>query len=169
MLCERGGAHDVVKLLDFGLVIPPARNPDEKLTQEGAVTGTPAYLSPEQAGGSEDLDARSDIYSLGALAYFLLTGRPPFADRSALMMLAAHLYQKPQPLTEHRPDVPVDLEAVVLRCLAKDRGARFPDVESLDVVLSECHAVGLWTEREAAQWWRACPGPGERDVGVGLR
>jgi serine/threonine-protein kinase len=154
MLCERGGAHDVVKLLDFGLVIPPARNPDEKLTQEGAVTGTPAYLSPEQAGGSEDLDARSDIYSLGALAYFLLTGRAPFADRSALQMLAAHLYEKPQPLTEHHPDVPADLEAVVLRCLAKDRGSRFPDAASLDAALAKCQTVGRWTEQDAAEWWR---------------
>jgi serine/threonine-protein kinase len=161
MLCERGGAHDVAKLLDFGLVIPPAQDLDEKLTQEGVVPGTPAYLSPEQAGGSEDLDARSDIYGVGALAYFLLTGRPPFAGRSAMQMLAAHLYEKPQPLTDHRPDVPVDLEAVVLRCLAKDREARFPDAESLDVALAECSTVGGWTEREAAQWWRACPGRGE--------
>ena len=100
MVCERGGIHDVAKLLDFGLVLPPVSETDgEKLTQDGTVTGTPAYLSPEQAGGQETLDARSDIYSVGALAYFLLTGQPPFAGRSGVKMLAAHLYEKPEPLS----------------------------------------------------------------------
>ena len=89
MVCERGGIHDVAKLLDFGLALPPmCETEGEKLTQDGIVTGTPAYLSPEQAGGQETLDARSDIYSVGALAYFLLAGQPPFANRSGVKLLA---------------------------------------------------------------------------------
>src|SRR5262249_53850399 len=148
MICERGGIHDVAKLLDFGLVLPPLDDPDgEKLTQDGAITGTPAYLSPEQAGGQETVDARSDIYSVGALASFCLTGQPPFANRSGVKMLAAHLYEEPEPLSRHRPDVPADLEAVVLRCLTKDPGERFPDAASLDVALAACRAAGQWTER----------------------
>lgn len=137
MICERGGIPDVAKLLDFGLVLSPAGDTDgEKLTQDGALTGTPAYLSPEQAGGQDTVDARSDIYSLGALAYFLLTGQPPFAGRSGVKMLAAHLYEQPEPMFRRRPDVPADLEAVVLRCLAKKPEERFPDVESLDPALT---------------------------------
>src|SRR5262249_46066971 len=102
MICQRGGIHDVAKLLDFGRVLPLGGDPaDEKLTQEGAVAGTPAFMSPEQAGGQEMPDARSDIYSVGALAYYLLTGRPPFAGRSGFKVLAAHLYEQPEALTRH--------------------------------------------------------------------
>ena len=139
MICERGGVRDVAKLLDFGLVLPPAGDADgDKLTQDGAVTGTPAYLSPEQAGGQEAVDARSDIYSVGALAYFLLTGFPPFAGRTGMKLIAAHLYEVPEPLSRRRPDVPADLEVVVLRCLAKEPDKRFHDVGSLDRALAAC-------------------------------
>src|SRR5262249_51825444 len=154
LVCERGGMYDTAKLLDFGLVLPPAGASDEKLTQEGAVTGTPAYVSPEQAGGREDVDARSDIYSVGALAYFLLTGRPPFAGRSGVKVLAAHLYEPPAPLTDHRHDVPGALQAVVLRCLAKNPAERFAGAENLDAALADCQAAGGWSAQEAAGWWR---------------
>src|SRR5262249_4589272 len=146
----------VAKLLDFGLVLPPTEDlKSDKLTQDGIVAGTPAYLSPEQAGGQEPVEARSDIYSVGALAYFLLTGRPPFAGRTGMKLLAAHMYEMPEPLSRLRPDVPADLEAVILRCLAKDRNARFPDAESLNAALSSCAGAGQWTAREAAHELRA--------------
>jgi serine/threonine-protein kinase len=152
----RGGKHDVVKLLDFGLVRSQTGGPDEtRLTQEGAIAGTPAFMSPEQAGGQENLDGRSDIYSLGALAYFLLAGQPPFAGRSMIQMLLAHISEPPKPLTEHRPDTPTDLQAVVLRCLAKEPAERFPDVASLDGALAGCATVGQWTEEMAAAWWHS--------------
>jgi len=154
LVCEIGGAHDVAKLLDFGLVAPAGHGADEKLTLEGAILGTPSYMSPEQAGGSDDVDGRSDLYGLGALAYYLLTGRPPFTGRSVVKLLAAHLYEPPWPLTDHRPDVPADLAAVVLRCLAKDPAARYPDAPSLDAALAACQAANAWTERDAAAWWR---------------
>lgn len=146
MICERGGTSDVAKLLDFGLVLPPTEElKSDKLTQDGTVTGTPAYLSPEQAGGQDAVEARSDIYSVGALAYFLLTGRPPFAGRTGMKLIAAHLYDIPEPLSRHRPDVPADLEAVILRCLAKDPNARFPDAMSLNDALSSCASAGRWS------------------------
>jgi len=148
MICERGGIPDVAKLLDFGLVRSPMTEAGgEKLTQDGMVTGTPAYLSPEQADGRNDVDVRSDIYSLGALAYFLLTGQPPFAGRSVMNTLAAHLYEKPEPLSARRPEVPADLEAVVLRCLAKEPEGRFPDVKSLDRALA-ASLMGIEVERD---------------------
>jgi serine/threonine-protein kinase len=158
MVCERGGIPDVAKLLDFGLVLAQGVGQDgDRLTQEGAIAGTPAYVSPEQASGREDLDARSDIYSVGCLAYFLLTGQPPFAGRPAVRMLAAHMYEPPAPPTTHRPDVPVDLEGVVLRCLAKDPTERYPTAQNLESALAGCLLVGRWTEEEAACWWRANP------------
>jgi serine/threonine-protein kinase len=155
MVCTRGGVPDTAKLLDFGLVLPQGGGADgDKLTQDGALAGTPAYMSPEQVGGQANLAARSDIYSLGALAYFLLTGQSPFAGRSAVKMLAAHLYEPPAPLTAHRADVPPDLEAVILKCLAKNPADRFPDVRSLEAALGECDTVKEWTEEDAAAWWQ---------------
>jgi serine/threonine-protein kinase len=139
MVCERGGEHDVVKLLDFGLVkaVGLARR-EETLTQEGAITGTPTYMSPEQAAGQDRLDGRSDIYSLGAVAYFLLTGSPPFPRDGVIEAIVAHLHEPVRPLTDLCPEVPADLQAVVLRCLEKDLARRFADVNSLHVALVNC-------------------------------
>jgi serine/threonine-protein kinase len=152
--CERGGLHDVAKLLDFGLVRSHGVGGGaDHLTQEGAIAGTPAYMSPEQADGKKDLDTRSDSYSLGAVAYFLLTGQPPFVRPTPLQTLIAHLCDAAAPLDQFRADVPADLQAVVLRCLEKDPARRFPDARSLDMALAGCHAAGLWTEERAAAWW----------------
>ena len=131
---------------------------DGRLTRNGVIAGTPAYMSPEQADGGEAVDARSDIYSLGAVAYFCLRGRPPFTHRSATRTLAAHLHEAPEPLTAHRPEVPADLEAVVLRCLAKEPSDRFPDVGALDRALGACPLPGGWSADEAAAWWRGRAG-----------
>jgi tRNA A-37 threonylcarbamoyl transferase component Bud32 len=137
--CRRGGMDDVAKLLDFGLVQAQGLGEgSNRLTLEGSVAGTPAYMSPEQAGGADGLDARSDIYSLGAVAYFLLTGRPPFVRKTGVQVLAAHLHEPPPPPRALRADVPPDLEAVVLRCLEKDPAKRFPDADSLERALAGC-------------------------------
>ena len=138
IVCERGGVLDVAKLLDFGLA-QGQRVPGgvKRTAPEGIFAGTPAYTSPEQAEG-RTLDARSDLYSLGAVAYFLLTGRPPFARSGAQETMAAHIRDAVIPLRELRPDVPTDLEAVVLRCLEKDPGRRFPDAGSLERALAGC-------------------------------
>jgi serine/threonine-protein kinase len=156
MVCERGGLPDVVKLLDFGLVLAKHEGQDGgKRTRERGVAGTPAYMSPEQAEGKGDLDARSDIYSLGCVAYFLLAGQPPFAARSAVRLLAAHRHKAAAPLSQHRADVPEDLQAIVMRCLAKDPDERFPSAHSLETALARCSAAGQWAEAEAAAWWRS--------------
>jgi len=152
--CERGGLHDVAKLLDFGLVRSHGVDGGaDSLTQEGAIAGTPAYMSPEQADGKQDLGAGSDIYSLGAVAYFLLTGQPPFVRPTPLQTLVAHLCDPVAPPDRLRADVPADLQAVVLRCLEKDPARRFPDSRGLDAALAGCQAAGLWTEERAAAWW----------------
>jgi eukaryotic-like serine/threonine-protein kinase len=150
---QRGGLYDVAKLLDFGLVKPLAEMPAARLTVDGAISGTPLFMSPEQARGQDNIDARSDIYSLGAVAYALLTGRPPFERSSPLEVMIAHARDEVTPPSQHQSDVPADLERVILRCLAKRAEERFQDVESLEQALSECSAADQWTQERAAQWW----------------
>jgi serine/threonine-protein kinase len=105
---------------------------------QGASAGTPAYMSPEQAAGKGGLDGRSDIYSLGAVAYFLLTGQPPFVRDRALEVIVAHLHEPVRPLTELRAEIPDDLQQVVLRCLEKEPARRFTDVSGLHDALAGC-------------------------------
>lgn len=156
MICERGKTHDVAKLLDFGLVQTHlAGDSDDRLTQQGTVLGTPQFMSPEQAGSGDPVDVRSDIYSVGALGYFLLTGRPVFAGASPLKTLAAHLYEAPAPLENYREDMPPELEAIILRCLAKSPADRYPNVESLASALNVCGGIKPWTEEAAAAWWQS--------------
>jgi serine/threonine-protein kinase len=152
--CERGKVYDVAKLLDFGLVKTFGFDDHNvKLTQEGTLAGSPAYMSPEQAMGREQLDARCDIYSLGAVAYYLLTGRLPFDRDTALQMLHAHAYETLAPAPEFQEDVPPDLQRVILRCLEKDPEHRFQDVVSLENALSDCDCAGEWTRDKAETWW----------------
>jgi serine/threonine-protein kinase len=156
--CERGGIHDVAKLLDFGLVQGSGLNESPaKLTMQGTILGSPPYLSPELALGKRDLDPRSDIYSVGAVAYFLLTGQPPFPRETAMQMLLAHAYEQPRPVQEVRPDVPGDVAEVVMRCLRKNPEERYPDVTSLEKAFAACGVAELWTEEMAAAWWRERP------------
>ena len=154
MACRCDGGADVVKLLDFGLVkdVRPDAG-DQRLTRSDVLTGTPAFMSPEQIMGGGKLDARSDIYGLGCLAFLLLTGHPPFGDRPALAAVAAHLHEPPIPPSRERAGPSAELDAVVLRCLAKAREDRFPDVASLDGALAACPEAGGWTEADAAAWW----------------
>jgi serine/threonine protein kinase len=151
---QRGGLYDVAKLLDFGLVKSVAETPSARLTLEDSISGTPLFMSPEQARGLHDLDARSDIYSLGAVAYNLLTGRAPFESSSPLEVMIAHARDDVTPLSKHQADVPADLERVILRCLAKSPEDRFQDADSLDQALAECAAADQWTQWHAARWWQ---------------
>jgi hypothetical protein len=114
-------------LADFG--IARGLGTGGTLTQAGAVIGTPQYMSPEQSAGKE-LDGRSDLYSLGAVAYTLLAGRPPFEGKDAGSVLAQHLTQDPPALRSLRPDVPDETSAAVMRCLSKDPAARWPDARA---------------------------------------
>jgi serine/threonine-protein kinase len=153
--CQRGGVADVAKLLDFGLVQSVGLDKDSKLTIQGTILGSPPYISPEQALGKSEIDARTDIYSVGAMAYFLLTGQPPFPRDTAMEMLVAHVHEAVTPLLELRPELPHDLQAVVLRCLEKNPDKRYQDVDSLDRALGECGCAGEWDRDQAAQWWKA--------------
>jgi tRNA A-37 threonylcarbamoyl transferase component Bud32/membrane protein CcdC involved in cytochrome C biogenesis len=167
IVCVRAGQYDVAKLLDFGMVRQVGREAiAETVTNEGAIVGTPAYMSPEQIESSASLDGRSDIYSVGAVAYFLLTGVPPFHRDSPVQILLAHLHDAPVSLRESRPDVPRDLEAVVLRCLGKAPEDRFEDVDALDRALADCVNSRDWTSLAAEAWWKI--GRGGRGSAVRL-
>jgi serine/threonine-protein kinase len=149
----RGGQYDVLKLLDFGLVKPLAEERAARLTQEGVISGTPLFMSPEQARGLPNLDGRSDIYSLGAVGYALLTGRPPFDGTSSMEVMIAHARDQVVAPSLHQPDLPADLEGVILLCLAKSPEDRFPDADSLEQALAGCAAADQWTPWHAARWW----------------
>ncbi len=154
IVAELGGQWDVAKLLDFGLVQDLSADADDRLTRTGTVLGTPAYMSPEQAAGESAVDARGDVYSLGAVAYFALTGRPPFQGKALGQLLAAHRSEAPPPLTHLRPDVPADLAGIVARCLAKDTHDRFQSVADLDRALAQCACAADWSAERAAEWWQ---------------
>ena len=143
ILCHRGVGRDFVKLLDFGLVRRIDCQQSEELTREGLIAGTPAYMSPEQAEGRTDLDARTDVYSLGAVAYYLLTGRPPFEHHSAMQTVAAHIYAPVVPLGRFRMSIPRNLEDVVLRCLAKSPDERFSDAIRLQQAIGRCESPSV--------------------------
>lgn len=135
IVIPEAGSPGTVKLVDFGLVHLDASEDNRPLTQEGRLLGTPAFMSPEQIAGTQGLDARSDIYSIGVVACFLLTGENPFDRPEVRQIFAAHLVETPAlKLTS----AGADLEAVVRCCLAKNPADRFADAESLERALAAC-------------------------------
>jgi serine/threonine-protein kinase len=158
----RGGVFDVAKLLDFGLAKPSIEgNGEVQLTMEGTVTGSPLFMSPEQARGEDRVDARSDIYSLGAVMYYLLAGRPPFMADNPLKVIIAQASQDVVPPRQINPDIAIELEEIVMRCLEKDADHRFQDVNSLQQALRDVVFDEPWTSELAAEWW-SCNGCPER-------
>jgi serine/threonine-protein kinase len=154
--CVRAGHYDVAKLLDFGLVKTDDPG-DGELVEEagraGMVQGTPLYMAPEQVAAQPALDYRCDLYALGGVAYMLLTGRPPFQGETRLSVMMAHAREPVEPLRQSNPEIPEDLEAVVLRCLAKQPSERFQDASSIDDALAVCQSAGEWDDEKAARWW----------------
>ncbi|MEZ6147479.1 MAG: serine/threonine-protein kinase [Planctomycetaceae bacterium] len=164
---KRGQIYDTAKLLDFGLAKPLAKMEQGNLTQEGNVAGSPLYMAPEQITGDPP-DARSDIYSLGVVAYFLLTGRRPFEHENSMKVLIAHAHETPAPPSSLRAEISSDIEAIVLKCLEKSPDARFFDAQSLRSALLRCDQAGHWTREDARSWWEnnGCPHKRELDQEV---
>jgi serine/threonine protein kinase len=153
--CRWGLKWDFVKVLDFGLV-KATWNPgdDERLTSDGVITGTPAYIAPEAALGGRALDARVDLYGLGCVAYWLLTGERVFAGRTPMELVLHHVKTEPVPPSRRAPwPIPGPLEEIVLSCLAKDPEARPPSAEHLAQRLAECRTAEPWTSATARAWW----------------
>src|SRR5206468_841071 len=132
-LCNRGGVADHVKVLDFGLVkqvdVDPAR---AHAARTDSIVGTPLYMAPEMITQPEQVDGRADIYALGALAYFLLTGTPPFQGNTMVEICAKHLHTQPEnPSARLGQQLPAALERLVLACLAKRSDLRPPSASAL--------------------------------------
>lgn len=150
--CRRGLDYDFVKVLDFGLV----RRFDQHL--EGKTVdcvGTPGYMAPEIVLGHGSVDGRADLYALGCVAFWLVTGRSVFEGGSIRDIIMKHVSEAPPPLqslSEMR--IPKEFERVVLDCLEKDPADRPASAPELSAKLAECEKVtGIWTQQDAEQWW----------------
>lgn len=154
--CRLGPDFDFAKVLDFGLVksVADGAGGATALTREGAVAGTPAFMAPEMATGDRELDGRADLYSLGCVAYWLLTGQPVFSGDTPVATLVKHVQDDPVP-PSRRTELPVpdDLESTILECLAKDPDERPGSATDLDARLADC-SVAPWTRGQAEEWWR---------------
>jgi eukaryotic-like serine/threonine-protein kinase len=145
---------DRIKILDFGVVKSVGESADAGLTQDGVAVGTPTYMAPEQIV-DEGADARSDVYALGGVAHFLLTGQPPFGGGSAIAVMHRKLVEEVASPGEAYPhlDIPDDLSLIVLRCLSRSPEDRPPSAALLRAALDACGAAGSWQPADAESWW----------------
>jgi len=150
-VCRMGDEADFLKVLDFGIAKIEGAEEDATVTRAGWVHGTPAYMSPEVCNG-ERADPRSDVYSLGSVLYFLLTGTPPFTALTAAAVMVAHVSEVPERPSGRVP-VPEDVERVVMRALEKEPEARFQSARDMELALAQCKDAGGWTRAQATEFW----------------
>ena len=166
-LCRYGEEYDFVKVLDFGIVgtVRERRDAEEGDTREDVIQGTPAFIAPEQAMGGA-VDGRADIYSVGCVAYWLLTGQYVFTGATPIGLLMQHIQAEPTPPSARteRP-IPRPLEELVLSCLAKDPASRPGSARELARRLAELDGAGGWSQEQASEWW-AANRPGAAPAGV---
>jgi serine/threonine protein kinase len=154
-LCRRRSEPDTVKVLDFGLVKDVATQAPT-LSRADLMIGTPLYMAPEAFLQPDSVEARSDLYSLGAVAYLLLTGTPVFSGATAVEICANHIHAEPEPLsTRLWRELPADLEQLVLACLAKKPEQRPAEASVLRAALEACADAGRWSGAQAESWWSA--------------
>ncbi len=166
MVCVYGGIPDFLKVLDFGLVKdigtveastsgPGGDQTDAALSQDGSLLGTPLYMAPEGMTDPTKVDVGADVFALGAVGYFLLTGVSPFPGRTAIEVFQRERQGPPRPLVQAaRHPVPPCLEAAILACLAFRKEDRPCSVEALDTQLEACDVRPPWTRQDAKAWWR---------------
>jgi len=153
----KGGGYlsDFVKVVDFGLVREVDQEADERLTAKGSLAGTPHYMAPETLLRPDEIEPRCDVYALGCVGYFLLTGDHVFLGRTIVEVCSQHLHSEPAPMAERDVVVPAALEALIGRCLAKDPAER-PTTVDLARELTELESATWadWADEDAARWWR---------------
>jgi serine/threonine-protein kinase len=156
-VCRVGCHYDFVKILDFGLArYQGERGKSEtRLTNAGVITGTPAFVAPEVAMESGSIDGRADIYALGCVAYWLLTGTRVFDGATSLEVVMHHVKTPAVPPSERTElKIPPKLEATVMRCLEKDPANRPSSVRELLSELQQCQDADPWTRQKAERWWK---------------
>ncbi|MEK7781827.1 MAG: serine/threonine-protein kinase, partial [Verrucomicrobiota bacterium] len=157
-ITDRGGVPDSVKVLDFGLVKHIASAPDTvqriEVAGEDGIVGTPNFIAPETIRDPNQCDARSDLYSVGVLGYFLLTGREIFDGQTIAELCRKHLDEIPVPPSQ-RLGKPLDaqFESLLMRCLEKDPSARPQSAAALAQQLTACNLTQHWTTEQRATWW----------------
>ena len=152
-VCRLGQQFDFLKVLDFGVVSRKGAEAARPITVSGLVLGTPAFLAPELVAQTS-FDGRADIYSLGCVAFWLLTGRPPFQGADAMDLLRQHLDATPSPPSSLAPDpIPSDLDALVIQCLSKDPSLRPANAEQLVARLDGLSVAEWWSQQRARAWW----------------
>jgi serine/threonine protein kinase len=153
-VCRLGREFDFLKVLDFGVVSQRTREAQVRVTTAGEVLGTPAYLAPELAAGDRPFDGRADIYALGCVAFWMLTGRLPFEGKDALSMLLHHSRTvPPAPSGFSEEPIPAEVDAVVLACLSKDPAGRPGTADALLERLESIRFATPWGEPDARSWW----------------
>ena len=156
-VCRYGADHDFVKVLDFGIVKvtqSQSPNPDLVATQEHVLRGTPAFIAPESVLSRAEVDSRADIYSIGCVAYWLLTGHLVFTADTPIGVMMHHAHTAPTPASERTElPVPLELDQLILSCLAKDPARRPQSARELSSRLAEVPVTAPWTEDRAHQWW----------------
>jgi serine/threonine-protein kinase len=154
-LCRYGTDLDFVKVLDFGLVKHlAAEKGDGQLTQEGVIAGTPAFLPPEMGMGQGNIDGQTDLYALGCVAYWLLSGQLVFEQSSSMAMVVSHARDVPPPLSERTDQaLPEGLERIVMRCLEKEPANRPANAKALADALEVVEIVDVWTPEREKAWW----------------
>ncbi len=157
--CRHGREVDFIKVLDFGLVkhrTMPQEGAERISAEHQGVGGTPAFMSPEQAIGDEAVDGRTDLYSVGCVAYWLLTGTTVFQGRTPMETMMMHVHRAPEPPSARiSRSIPVQLEAIVLTCLAKDPEGRPQSADDLAERLAGVRTGDEWTADRAREWWDA--------------
>ncbi|HJL14511.1 MAG TPA: protein kinase [Sandaracinaceae bacterium LLY-WYZ-13_1] len=168
LFLAREEGDEVVKILDFGIA-RPVRSSGDTLTAPGAVVGTPKFMAPEQARGEKDVDARADVYAVGAILYAMLSGRRPYDELDSGEALAAAIAGPPRPLREVAPHVGAALAGVVDRAMARDPADRYPDAAAMRRALRDArgiarseHPVADDATVSAAPIDRGAPGSGPR-------
>ena len=164
-ICQKGREYDYVKVLDFGLV-KPRLDANTQLTLGSEVLGTPAYAAPESVKGNT-YDERSDIYSLGCVAYFLLSGQMMFSSDNPIDLIFKHVNEAVTPISE-RAALPVHdgLAALTMRCVEKDPGARPQHCDELLTELEQIAKEIPWTRQNAREWWLRYIPPRTTSIGA---
>jgi len=167
MLTCRGGVPDTLKVLDFGLVLDIAGDPDADEEASDTIAGTPMYLAPESILSSKAATPQADIYALGAVGYFLLTGMTVFPEGDMTEVLAHHLSDEPEfPSARLGRKLPEDLEYVIMACLSKDPAERPDGARALAQMLRACDC-GSWSLEDAQLWWDEYGEAAKAEVGDG--